>query len=147
MKTIKTEEGHEVRISADGRGMYVLTCATSAGTVAYKLPVWVVRALLQHSDDLAQLSTSSCPHIDADCDPPRPCRRRGGHSGPHTWSFNEARRLDAVVTHEDLKKLRDELIEALEEVTVDRPHQGFGGVVEVPAGFRELAQILRGKKS
>lgn len=75
------------------------------------------------------------------------CRRRGGHSGPHTWSFNEARRLDAVVTHEDLKKLRDELIEALEEVTVDRPHQGFGGVVEVPAGFRELAQILRGKKS
>lgn len=72
------------------------------------------------------------------------CRRRGGHSGPHTSSLNEARRLDAVVTHEDLKKLRDELIEALDEVTVDRPHSGF---VEIPAGFRELAQILRARKS
>lgn len=162
--TIKTEQGHEVRVSDDGQGMCVLRCVTSAGTVAHKLPAWVVQALMGEDavqperasaeevrDYVSRLTQpepagNSCLYIDEDCDPPRPCRRRGGHSGPHTSSLNEARRLDAVVTHEDLKKLRDELIEALEEVTVDRPHKGFGGVVEVPAGFRELAQLLREKR-
>lgn len=87
-------------------------------------------------------SGNSCLYIDEDCDPPRPCRRRGWHSGPHTSSLNEARRLDAVVTHEDLKKLKaeiwDELIGACEAPVAV---VGYPDLEEQP--YLKLGQIMR----
>lgn len=158
--TIKTEQGHEVRVSDDGQGMCVLRCVTSAGTVAHKLPAWVVQALMGEDavqperasaeevrDYVSRLTKpepagSSCLYIDEDCDPPRPCRRRGWHSGPHTSSLNEARRLDAVVTHEDLKKLKaeiwDELIGACEAPVAV---VGYPDLEERP--YLKLGQIMR----
>lgn len=86
--------------------------------------------------------SSFCLYIDEDCDPPRPCRRRGWHSGPHTSSLNEARRLDAVVTHEDLKKLKaeiwDELIGACEAPVAV---VGYPDLEERP--YLKLGQIMR----
>lgn len=114
--TIKTEEGHEVWISEE-RGVCVLTCATSAGTVAHKLPAWVVQALMQHTTATETESTgSSCSYVDMSGDTAR-CRRKAYHQGPHSFSLNEARALDAVVTHEDLRKLRNEILDELIEVS------------------------------
>ena len=81
------------------------------------------------------------PVIGNSC-PTNRCRRRGGHSGPHTSSLNEARRLDAVVTHEDLKKLKaeiwDELIGACEAPVAV---VGYPDLEEQP--YLKLGQIMR----
>lgn len=61
-----------------------------------------------------------CHHtIDINGDVAR-CRRKTGHSGTHAFSLNQARALDAVVTHEDLRKLKAEILDEL----IDRKRTG-----------------------